>query len=117
MSIEIKEKTIEIIDDCRHLSRAEMLGIISFDVYNGDQIPEWFFENLIRGKWTITCDPDDNTIKYCSNIHDFDYSVIFIPMQEKGIKIQYFTNDNTKSYYMNNYTHWSLEDLINFVGI
>lgn len=34
MSINIETKEIEIIKDCRNLTRGEMLGFISMDCYN-----------------------------------------------------------------------------------
>lgn len=34
MSINIETKEIEVINDCRNLTRGEMLGFISMDCYN-----------------------------------------------------------------------------------
>lgn len=101
--LEFKEVTIYSIDDCRSLTHAEVLGIMSVDCteeYNYD-----FLRSLVKD-WTITCRPDTKELVFSNS----QCHVIFTPRGEKGITVSY---GSPKTNFVKD---WDVNLLIDFLG-
>lgn len=132
MSINIETKEIEVIKDCRNLTRGEMLGFISIDCYNFNldkKEMDSLLSALVKGPWSIKCIPSYKSIIYsatpvtinktqsfstkdiqCSAFLS-SYSVEFIPREEKGISINYTTP--TIKYTID----WTVQEVIDLIGV
>jgi len=134
MSINIETKEIEIIKDCRNLTRGEMLGFISMDCYNlnlDKKEMDSLLSALIKGPWEIKCIPSYKSIIYSAtpiiinktqfsstkniqiqyNTSFPSYSAEFIPRAEKGISINYTTP--TTKYAID----WTVQEVIDLIGV
>ena len=133
MSINIETKEIEIIKDCRNLTRGEMLGFISIDCYNlnlDKKEMDSLLSALVKGPWEIKCIPSYKSIIYSAtpiiinktqffstkediqyNISFPPYSVEFIPRAEKGISINYTTPTIKCT------IDWTVQEVIDLIGV
>lgn len=125
MSIKISTKEIEIIKDCRDLTRGEMLSFITVDCYGfklNEESIQPLLSALVKGPWTIKCDPFFKSITYSATVPVIkikegelktqfnSYSAEFIPDMDKGIIIIYKTPETKCS------INWSVEEVINLIG-
>ena len=84
MSNIFKTKEITYIDDCRELSYAECIGLITngliFNLFN--PTPEYLKKDLISKiiKYTIQCDPDKKSIIITLDSKSSIFKAIFIPV-------------------------------------
>lgn len=126
MSIKISTKEIEIIKDCRDLTRGEMLSFITVDCYGfklNEELIQPLLSALVKGPWEIKCDPFFKSITYSATVPvikvkeeglkaQFNYySAEFIPNIDKGIVIIYRTPETKCS------VDWSIEEIINLIGV
>jgi hypothetical protein len=101
--LEFKEVTIYSVDDCRSLTHAEILGIMSVDCteeYNYD-----FLRSLVKN-WTITCRPNTKELV----ISNSQCQVIFTPHGEKGITVSYHSLN------VDFVKDWDVNLLMDFLG-
>ncbi len=125
MSIKISTKEIEIIKDCRDLTRGEMLSFITVDCYSfklNEELIQPLLSALVKGPWEIKCDPFFKSITYSATVPVIkikegelktqfnSYSAEFIPDMDKGIVIIYRTPETKCS------VNWSVEEVINLIG-
>lgn len=101
--IDVKEKVVLSIDDCRSLSRFEMLGFIITDVYTEESLPANLLWTVVDS-WSISCDPENKSIIYGLK-HGF--TITFIPKGVKGIEIKYDIYVQNPPYS----TFWSIEEI------
>ena len=110
MALQGVSKTYYSIEDCRDLTRAEMLGFVSIDTCSLN-LPMNFLRGLIKGPWTIQMDPIVKGIKY-SFVDDnkLNWAVLFIPMDDDGMQIDYLSPYGSDSSY------WTSDEALNFIN-
>ncbi len=118
MSIQITKKQIEVINDCRDLTRAEMLAIIVLDLYSHEKLQifdkktkDYLLKAITVGPWTIGCDPQYKNI----DIHHIDdinqtWIIQFDPINIDGVRVTYITPISKE------YTTWSIESLKDLIN-
>lgn len=90
MSIEIKEKVVETIDDARGLTPLECMGLIFNDIICDDSLKTiWFFNKIINSTgWSFVCDPKLKSCILRINNKNEEVKYEFLPNNEEGIIIK-----------------------------
>jgi len=90
MSIKIKEKVVETIDDTRSLTPLECMGIIFDNIICYDDLKTvWFFSQIINSTgWSFTCDPELKSCILRINNKNEEIKCEFLPNNEKGIIVK-----------------------------
>lgn len=111
--IEVIEETIYSIKDCRNISRAEMIGMVAFDIYKEPKLEnKKEFLSSFMYDWTLKCDPKTNSSIHEGFVSDEKYIIKFIPNNNDGIIIEYITPTNHTII-----TTWDIEDIESFCYI
>lgn len=96
MSIQIKEKVVETIDDARGLTPLECIGLIFDHIICDDDLKTiWLFSQIVNSTgWSFTCDPElkscileiNNSLRIDNKKEEIRCE--FIPNNEEGIIIK-----------------------------
>lgn len=108
------------IEDCRSLSRLEMIGFITLDAFTPCfEDSSNIIEGIIKGPWVIRCDPNNKTIMYktvgIGEYYNCGYKIIFQPNGYSGMIIDYlyYENKEVSVIYSSN---WSIDEILDVIG-
>ena len=115
----------DYISDCRSLSRAEMLGLITMDVITNN-LDLAILDRLVEGPWIIHANPTERSITYegictddCAYKEDssfYKYVVVFKPNLSEGIVIDYMFKEPEIEADLILSTSWSIKDISDMIG-